>query len=459
MMDVYPAHYYDIYSEWIPSSNFANRPMDEICDLHVDGERLWTFMDSDNSSSDDEGPDRWPAPRLQDPEPQKSYLEHSVAAVKEGSCNRPLQRRRRCSSDLTVSTQRSYTDALPVTALLDGCSPGDHAPQLPRRAISARLERSSFGIKRTSYHKDISQRLRRSGSGLGATAIEPQDDSGSGVTQKPQLLTSISQKLRAKKVLNASNMARLKTDNVCLDTRARLDSATSMMSTPHELYSWSRQAIRETELDGVSCNQPGSQTPMSPKTALSSVGAGVDDPHIWGREDNVRDVLAPGKRRVYVPGPIMLEQHPAMLRTDSVASMDMFLDDLGPKQRRTSDTMVMDQIASFFDEPGVGEQTTETGLDKYWLNEEVSYGQPSSQATGVLELAARPPWAPRSCLGERQPNEASAMLSRFSFSSASSPPSVAPSRRQRLRLRRLLLPALPGSTFLKGAGSLGAADR
>jgi hypothetical protein len=449
-MDAYPAHHYDICSEWIPLSNFANQPLTEICGLHLGAEGLWTFLESADSS-DDERPECWSAHAVQSPKPQQSPFMSSLAVT-------TLQQRRRCSGDFAATTHRSYTDTAPGTAPLDKCFPADYAPRPPRRAISARLNRSSFGRKRNSYRKSISERLRKPESGLGVTT-EPEPQ-GQLQQQRPtegsafELSNSFSQKIRVRKVLHARDLAKLKTNHVCFETKAHPDSATSMMSTPQELYhTYPQQQVREIDLDGVTCNGSESQTPNSPEAALSSVRTGVDDPHIWGHENYTRDVLAPGESRVYIPGPIMLEQPCALLRRDSVATMDAFLDDLGPKQRRASDMEALDQIASFFEDSGVGEAATDEGFDKFWLQKELPYGQPSSHTVSVVELEAHPPWAPRTCRGGCQSAEAG-VLSRFSFSSASSAAPAAPSRRERLK-RRLLLPALPGSTFLKSAGNWG----
>jgi hypothetical protein len=413
-------------------------------------------MDSDDSS-DDEGPDCSSARSVQSPMPKQSPFVATVVAP--SSLPKETPRRRR-SGDFSVKAQRSYTGTAPGTALLDACFPADYAPRPPRRAVSARLDRSSFGRKRNSYRKSISERLRKPESELGVTAepephgqlqLRPIESSVFEVTQLPN---SFSEKFRVRKVLHARDLAELKTHDVCFDTKAHPDSATSMMSTPQELYyTYPRQQAQEIDFDGATCNGSGSQTPKSPDVALSSVRTGADDPHIWGHEDYARGVLAPGKNRVYIPGPIMLEQPSALLRRDSVATMDVFLDDLGPKRRRASDMEALDQIASFFEDSGATDRATDAGFDKFWLEKELPYGQPSSQTVSVVELKAHPPWAPQTCRGDCQSAEAG-VLSRFSFSSASSGAPAAPSRRARLK-RRLLLPALPGATFLRSAGHWG----
>ena len=414
-------------------------------------------MDSDDSG-DDQSTDGGSPRSVQSPKPKQSPF---VAVIAPPSPSKEAPRRRR-SGDFSVKAQRPYTDTAPGTAPLGGCFPPDYAPQPPRRAISVRVDGSSFGRKTNSYRKSISERLLKPESGLGVTAeLKPRGQLQlrpieGAVFQVTQLPNSFSEKFRVRKVLHARDLAKLKTNDVCFDAKAHPDSATSMMSTPQELYyTCPRQQAQAIDFEGATCNGSGSgpQTPKSPDVALSSVRTDDDDPHIWGHDSYARDVLAPGENRVYMPGPIMLEQSSALLRRDSVATMDAFLDDLGPKQRRASDMDALDQIASFFEDSGATEQASDECLDKFWLKKELPYGQPSSHRVSVVELKAHPAWAPRSCRGDCQSAEAG-MLSRFSFSSASSGAPAAPSRRERLK-RRLLLPALPGSTFLRGAGSWG----
>jgi hypothetical protein len=152
--------------------------------------------------------------------------------------------------------------------------------------------------------------------------------------------------------------------------------------------------------------------------------------------------------RVYVPGPIQLEKHPALLRKDSVATLDPFASEIDSIGRRPSDMMALEQIVAYFDDMGLNDEASDVCLDRYWLNG-------LQQALRITEfdvMGLEPPLTPRSqqrCASKDAPS----VLSRFSFSSASSSasmPQSSPQKRQLIRLRRLLSPALPGVKSSEG---------
>ncbi|KAF1946261.1 hypothetical protein EJ02DRAFT_450710 [Clathrospora elynae] len=161
------------------------------------------------------------------------------------------------------------------------------------------------------------------------------------------------------------------------------------------------------------------------------------------RDDNPDDVGSAGRQRIYLPGAIVLEQHPDILRKDSVAGMNpSAIDpDLDSKGNSISDMMGRESLVVFFEDFVVA-QVTEATLDQYWLRESRNshnddYDGNCDDVVDVFDIAAtqkpsvsnEEATVPKARCGYEGPHE-----SKFLFSSAS-----------RNRLREMLSPGLPGS--------------
>ena len=225
------------------------------------------------------------------------------------------------------------------------------------------------------------------------------------------------------------------------------DSPQSMLGTPGELYPSlepQRQPGRFRPTSAIN-GKRGTSTPVSPKTP-SPFGKPrlLSNDRLTGDED-IKDLF---RTTVYVPGPIQLEEHPALLRKDSVATLDPFASEIDAIGRRPSDLMALEQMVVYFDDMGLNEDASDVCLDRYWLNGP----QQALRMTDVDAMELEPPLTPRSQQRSGS-KDVPSMLSRFSFSSASSGASVpqsSPQRRQLIRLRRLLSPALPGLKSSEG---------
>jgi hypothetical protein len=471
MMDYPVEDYYDMSVELLPSANFAGRPTSDISML--DG--LWTMViSSSEEDNEDDSEDIASQPRPRTPpqplQTQPESPESPKIMVTSPSIDdvRP-SRLRGLSNDVKVLERprlRRKAQTAPVGAV-------DLEPPLePRRAIIARLGYSNSNQKTQPqpYNEgDRSWTVKGSCSDVGSkpqkalptlskqegellsseTAQDQDEDSSSPVKQLPG---SFSDKARVRETLDKKQVRTLNT------ALADYSSPSSMLSTPRELYAIPEQLATSETMGSPRTSRSfkrrsgRSIKPISPKARSSLTQSGIRNSNELKRKDDTKDADAAKRQRIYLPGPIMLAQHPAQLRKDSVASLDPFAVDskLDSPGRRMSDIVGLETIVTFFEEFGVIAEVTNTTLDQYWLHESESSDDTvedvdarKESITSVEEKPPQIPWVTRSHRG-----------SKFSFSSASStePP---PEKRKRNRLRDLLSPGLPGSAFLKAPASWG----
>jgi hypothetical protein len=444
----YTKDHYDISFELLPSSNFANRPASEISDIHlVDG--LWTFIYSSGSSSSSSEPeDNKTHTELRDAaeslESGSGALLELEATVTSRTIYAPQPRLRSLSNTVKVKEpsqlRRKAATAPPGTVLY-------YAPQPPRRAISTRPTTSKERGRRQAVRlvDRLEIRGKRNGDLEGPQGpqgpqgplpslppLKMQGDS-SHTLKDARLFESFSQRPRVRDTLNEKKLARLLTDIVDFESRGLLTSPRSMLITPREMY-----AIPEK---GFTCDEPSSPSSPHAKTARRSIMSSLSGTsprlhlskthHCKSMHDgHIGKSNLTGRQPIYVAGAIRLEEHPAKLRKDSVASLEPFAKEVEFGSRRNSDIVVEDSITMFFDELGVVEDATEACLDRYWHDV-------ASARSSIITIVEAPVTSvmkpPRECSPQR--------VSRFSFSSASSSASQTPVMRQRDRLKRLF----PGS--------------
>ncbi|KAF1912303.1 hypothetical protein BDU57DRAFT_459097 [Ampelomyces quisqualis] len=443
--------YYDLPTEWIPSSNFANRPASEISDINsMDG--LRTFVCSSESSPASSETEECLTPVVQDAtKPSLSELDAPTGPliVVSGPTNDvPRLRQRSFSNDVELLERpslRKKADTAPPGAL----SLPDYAPQLPRRAISTRLDpsKSEKGCmpQQTSRVTDPSVFRGASGDRQGPKARLPpipqpatqSDNSKSLGAAQP--LGSFSQRARVRKTLDDRNVGRLNTNIV-----ESISRPNSMLKTPRELY-----AIPEKNIPQQEPSSPSSPHAMYARKSIMSSLAGSSSTLRLSRASRPQptdEYINAGRQPVYTPGAVCLEQHPAKLRKDSVASLDPFAKDIEPRGKRYSDMIVLDSVVIYFADFGIMEDETECCIDRFWLDAcrvpcRVVHTPRSPSITSV-----DPPLKSL----ETSQSEQSRQGSQFSFSSASSsmtqPRSGTPIR-QRDKIRRLLSPAFSSSAF------------
>ena len=343
-----------------------------------------------------------------------------------------------------------------------GTSSLPYTPQPPRRAISVRLGQSNtlkgrttqqenavtaplvvngfFDGEQVGPHKQLPQPTR---------PLLGEQSENSELTRDAQLASSFSQKSRVKIALNDKNLGQLNTKIVDFESRGLLSSPTSMLNTPREQYSIPvKHSTTQDPSSPHSIDARRSIMSSLSRTSSSPVHPATQSRYAPIHNGGTRKTRPTGRQRIYVPGVIRLEEHHAMLRKDSVATLDPFDEAIEPRVKRFSDMIVLDSIIVYFKELGVIEDATERCLDRYWRDTEhpprhVADSRKSS-VTSIEE-------APQKSFGKPQ-DRWSSHGSRFSFSSASSTASLPPigtPMRQRDRLRRLLSPAFPGSAFLK----------
>ncbi|XPS70406.1 hypothetical protein M3J09_002627 [Ascochyta lentis] len=451
--------YYDIPDDELPSANFAARPTSEISEIGL--RTLMSFVSSSSEDTDIKsvsgitavgvGPSSishsMPQPEMPGTPPDTPNI-----VVTAPSRGQSLRQRWRSVSDVASIMKKPSLRYKAETAPPGAYSSAEYAPQVPRRAISARIEKRDAARGRHSRHMScesdlkarivlgVDERLREE---EGAKPSSPYEDIGN-LEQDEELLfsqphASFSRKPRVRETLEKKQMARLRMDFVNPVPRKFVDSPQSMSGTPQELYAIpERQPGRFRPTSAIN-GRRGSSTPVSPRTPSPFRRPQPRSNDSSAGEENLED---PYQTRVYVPGPVCLEEHPALLRKDSVATLDPFASEVDSIERRPSDLLALEQIVVYFDGMGLIEEATDQCLDTYWLNGQQQ--APQETYFGDMELA---PLFPRSEQRKRSSKGPSSMLSRFSFSSASSGASVpqgSPQKRQLIRLRRLLSPALPG---------------
>jgi hypothetical protein len=458
--------YYDIPTEWIPSSNFANRPMGEITGISLmDG--LWTFIcPSDSSSSSEAGNNSTPRPR-----DAAKLLYSEVDSTREAattlagsSSGASLQKPRGLSKDMKKLEGRTILKkaaSAPPGPLSMGQA---YTPEPPRRVVSARSGSSEAVGRNAPQPTRLVLDSLVGSCDIDCTKLQ-------GRLQTPlclgsnrclqgdaRLPSSFSQKARVKKTLEKKDIVKLKTDIVDFESRGLLSSPVSMLNTPRELYAIPEKYATSEDL----CSLSNPYAKDARRSIISSLSGTASSLYLGKtrrrkslHDNHGNDTHLAGRLPIYLPGEICLEGHPAKLRKDSVASLDPFAKEVEPRGKRYSDMIILDSITKYFDELGVMEDETECCFDRYWLDAYRascrSVDSRESSSTSVEEPPFRKPERPRS--------ERIVQGSRFSFSSASSSSSSLPRSgtpmRQRDKLKRLLSPAFPGSAFLRTPASWG----
>ncbi|KAF1932474.1 uncharacterized protein M421DRAFT_417190 [Didymella exigua CBS 183.55] len=467
MMQTTGEDYYDIPYDDLPSANFAARPTSEISELGLLVDGLWTFMTSISSSSektdneDDIDDGLTPTaltsetPLMPQPKLPQTPPDTPAITVTSPSRRQSLRHRLRSVSDIVAIVRRPSTRQKSSTAPPGAFNSADYAPQVPRRAMSVRLEKQSAERGRHSRHLLSESDLKaRKVFGMPEALLEEERpnarfsfERGSDSWEEDeelitQIHASFSRKPRVRETLERKQLARLRMNFVEAETDKFVSSPQSMLGTPVELYPPERQPGRFRPTSAIN-GRRGTSTPVSPKTPSPFRRPQPLSNNRFAGDENLKDLY---RTRVYVPGPICLEKHPALLRKDSVATLDPFASEIDSIGRRPSDLMALEHLVVYFDGMGLNEEASDVCMDRYWLNGP----QQALRETDFDLLELEHPLTPRS----QQSNgskDASGALSRFSFSSASSGRSVPqgfPQKRQLIRLRRLLSPALPG---LKGS--------
>ncbi|CBX95625.1 hypothetical protein IAQ61_004452 [Plenodomus lingam] len=436
--------YYDMPVDLLPSANFAGRPMSDISML--DG--MWTMIIS-SSDEEEDGEDnvkgqitsRLNLPQAAETKATRPGIQPEIR-ISSSSSEDLKARLRRLSDDVKImerprprkkskddtraggSIERKFNDAeLPP--------PWRPLPPVPEQR-GASNSSSRFEVQKTS------------------------DFPG-----------SISQKLRVQKTLRQKKMGTLKTHPLERDARRAPNSANSMLKTPRELYAIpERQATHGEERDPQVIHDAPSEgidphswtrrstRAISPANTVAASPSPVQASAPLGDTQEIKVAI----QRIYEPGPIHLQEHAAMHRRDSVASLDEF-DGAQDKTQESADRTAEEAVILFFADLGVVDEVTDASLDRYWLGPsrrysvdysychepDESWRRPSN--TSVTETRAV---SPSARVAHSLDGEGDGDGSRFSSSSTSSNTYSPPANKSaRTRLGRLLSPALPGTAFLR----------
>ncbi|KAF2831072.1 hypothetical protein CC86DRAFT_430719 [Ophiobolus disseminans] len=454
---------YDVPTEWMPSANFAFRPASEISELYsMDA----TFIISSSSSSSLSGEENSPPSRR-----RSTFVSSDTPrtpTIKVTGPDKEAQRSRMRSVDEDVKVMdRPRLRKKSATAPPCGMNMPGYTPQAPRRASSARRGELNTIQGRTAQQKTYVTNPQAVGKRHEGEQVVGQKRMPPPVQPPPWLPRndeqsvnnrlanngSFSRKARVRKTLNDKNLGRLSI--VDFESHGLLSSPRSMMITPRELYAIPEKRSTDREPSSSSAQDPSSphsvkarrsimsnQSPLSPRFQQSRRG--------HSRKPKGKNMRQDTWQRIYVPGVIRLEKHPATLRKDSVATLDPFDQAVEPQGKRYSDMIVLNSLAMFFADLSVVEDATEQCLDRFWcdtrpVSRYVTHEQPSIASIQEVPESLKKPqnaWGPRG--------------SRFSFSSASSSSSMPPTgtpMRQRDKLRRLLSPAFVGSAKKTPGGS------
>ena len=460
--------YYDIPDDELPSANFAARPTSEISELGLLGiDGLWTYLNftsfSSRSTDSEDDTDDGPTPIALAPEmhwfsqPAMPNTPPDTPIIKVTSPSRrqSLRQRLRSVSDVALIVRKPSMRQKADTAPPGEFDSSEYAPQVPRRAMSARLEKRDAARGRYSRHLSSESDLKaRKVLGVDETLFEKDRSRTAGSSWRREDANygegsrlapsnaSFSRRPRVRETLEKKQLSRLRMDFVGSEPDQFVESPQSMLGTPVELYATSEpqpqpEPGRFRPTSAIN-GRRGTSTPVSPKTPSPFRRPQPPTNDRFAGAEDLKDLY---QTRVYIPGSICLEKHPALLRKDSVATLDPFASAIDSVGRRPSDLLALEEIVVFFDDMGLIEEVTDECLDQYWLKR-----LPQALQETELDVMELEPSSPRSQQSKRSSRDASSMLSRFSFSSASSSASVqqgSPQKRQLIRLRRLLSPA-PG---------------
>ena len=211
---------------------------------------------------------------------------------------------------------------------------------------------------------------------------------------------SFSEKTRVKETLDRKKMDPLRTSFVDFTLKDLPGTPGSMVATPQELYRGpSTSAPSQRTPPGgspgllESSPLPPAQVTRSPVASSRAKHFSLPlTPHVQCRgslkrsSSEARVKVKAAERRVYIPGPIRLEEkNAATPRKGSIATMDPF-DETKPRVKRFSDMVALDKITYFFQDLGVVAESAEDCLDRYWVEDEGA-----GRGTAPVDAADAPP--------------------------------------------------------------------
>ncbi|KAF1959068.1 hypothetical protein CC80DRAFT_591151 [Byssothecium circinans] len=349
------------------------------------------------------------------------------------------QRLRQLSSDVVSPTPRPRLLKKAVTAPpgpLELCPQAK--PQLLRRSISERTERHSRNqgsghrqrpktiapmlrvpLLKTTTTKSIINRKMTSRKSVGKLGLKPKAHvwrlSPRASTQY-QLISealssqldspserSFSEKARVKETLERKKLDPLRTSFVDFKSKDLPGTPGSMLATPREIYGGppTSGALRRTPPGSSSL---GKSSPAQPSQSVSFRASSRAKhfslplrPHVqcragWKRSSSeTRARVSSTERRVYIPGPIRLEERVATTpRRASVATMEPF-DEMEPRAKRFSDMVALDSVVCFFEELGIAAESSEDCLDRYWVPDKRGSRHITQLQKAAPPMPTRPP--------------------------------------------------------------------
>ena len=290
----------------------------------------------------------------------------------------------------------------------------------PRSLISRRINNRKpigrLGLKPKPSVKRVQQPLKRYQ--LMSEALGGQGKSFSG-------------KARVMETLKNKRVDSLKTNMTELDGMDLPDTPGSIGNTPIELYSKSGDADPDHAKGQVVPTHTAKHSPFHSSPDIQHCK--------WiARTGTVLAHRIPKiehyERAVYTAGPIRLvAKVTAAARRDSMATLEQVEVQSGAGE--CSDVIALDGIVAHFEELGVAEETSEDGLDKFWVHEvETNRPIPSPRRpTAVPPIPARPRPLSEALSGSLMPPPI-----RAAHQQDEQPRLRPPHVRQRIRLRRLL---------------------
>lgn len=271
-------------------------------------------------------------------------------------------------------------------------------PQPPRRAISARTAwpgQSSGDLHRrdsvmnlslprlshfgTPISRSLISRRRTTRRAVGKLGLKPRKNvwrMSPPPEKKYQLISemlndkkrSFSEKARVKEAMKYKNLEAIRTPFVDYKSRDLPGTPLSMAATPRELYSSSEKGTPPLRSD--SKGEKPSPLRGSPNMAKHFSLPLTSDVQRRPNLKHSRSVASPPSRieTVYAPGPIRLEEKIAETpRRGSIATMELFDNGTEPKAKRFSDMVALDGIVMYFQGLGVVDESSEEGLDRFWI--------------------------------------------------------------------------------------------
>jgi hypothetical protein len=304
-------------------------------------------------------------------------------------------------------------------------------PQPPRRAISARAARptqsrdgrqrrsiaNSPMLPRISLHgtpasRSLISRRKRTSKSTGRVGLKPKTGVWRRLPQstaeKYHLVSalldleksrSFSEKSRVQDTLRSRRVQGIETTIVDFGDRQLPETPGSVAHTPRELYGTPKHMDNTKRTLGARSPLGLNMERAAPDEAEHFfLPLTTSTPGSFARSVSVKTARALEdrlwKKNIYIPGPIRLLTPTIAPRSNSITTLEPFMEGVENKTRKFSDLTALEGVISYFQTFGITETCAEDELDQFWQYDRgpkrVSAGGPPMKALKLLGLEEAP---------------------------------------------------------------------